>query len=175
MNNPSPVRLVPHTAEFADCVLRWRNDPDILGQLCSERAPTREEHEQWLARLDERRREFVVLDAGTSQPLGTASLSDVDARSGQAELGILIGEKSAWGRGIGRAAILALLKVAFDELVLHRVYLRVFPDNERALRLYASAGFVREGLLREAVRKDGRFRDLVVMSILDREWRASAP
>lgn len=165
------IKLVPQTAEHTDAVLRWRRDPEILGQLCSERAPTREEHERWLKGLGDSRREFVIVDTESGALLGTAGLSDISVQHGCAELGILVGEKSAWGRGIGKAATHALLVVAFDELKLHRVYLRVFPENLRAQRLYESVGFVREGEARECVRKDGRFRSLVLMSVLEREWR----
>ena len=47
----------------------------------------------------------------------------------------------------------------------------MFDDNQRARRLYRAAGFVEEGRLREAALKEtGRPADLVIMSILAREY-----
>jgi RimJ/RimL family protein N-acetyltransferase len=54
----------------------------------------------------------------------------------------------------------------------HRVWLDTFTWNERAQRAYAAAGFVWEGVLREALLKNGRFESLVVMSVLRSEWEA---
>lgn len=73
---------------------------------------------------------------------------------------------------MGRAAQALGLDVAFDDLGLHKVTAEVLADNEVALKAQASAGFRREGYLREQAIKDGRFRDVVVLGILEREWRA---
>ncbi len=44
-------------------------------------------------------------------------------------------------------------------------------DNHRARHLYTSFGFSEEGLMREATQRDGAWLSLVLMSILDREYR----
>jgi RimJ/RimL family protein N-acetyltransferase len=77
---------------------------------------------------------------------------------------------------LGRACVRELKKLAFTQLKAHRFWLDVKALNERAHRLYASEGFVEEGRLRESVRvtldgADG-YDDLIVMSMLDREYAA---
>jgi diamine N-acetyltransferase len=74
------------------------------------------------------------------------------------------------GRGHGRAALRLAIAAAFEEHGAHRLWLDVKPHNERALALYRSAGFVEEGLLRDALHQGGRFESLIVMSILRDEW-----
>jgi diamine N-acetyltransferase len=59
---------------------------------------------------------------------------------------------------------------AFEEHDAHRLWLDVKPHNDRALALYRSAGFVEEGLLRDALYYGERFESLIVMSILRPEW-----
>ena len=55
----------------------------------------------------------------------------------------------------------------------HRLQLLVYPENERARRAYARAGLVEEGLLRDIRRlPDGRFRSMLMMSVLRSEWEA---
>ena len=59
---------------------------------------------------------------------------------------------------------------AFEELNLHRVSLRVYTFNERAMKSYAKLGFVEEGRLRQAMFRHGAWHDVVLMAILADEW-----
>jgi diamine N-acetyltransferase len=80
------------------------------------------------------------------------------------------------GRGLGRACVRILKQLAFRDLHAHRFWLDVKSLNARALRLYASEGFVEEGRLRESVRvgtdDTAGWETLVVMSVLEREYLA---
>jgi len=84
----------------------------------------------------------------------------------------MLGDKSVWGSGIGRAATSFMLKFGFEELHLHRIYLEVLDANPRARKLYESLGFVHEGKLRHAQFKGGQYLDVHVMGLLEEEWRA---
>jgi len=64
-----------------------------------------------------------------------------------------------------------LLGFAFDQLGLHRVWLRVFAENKRAIKAYKKAGFVQEGVTRDDEFFDGEFHDTIVMSVLEQEFR----
>jgi diamine N-acetyltransferase len=80
------------------------------------------------------------------------------------------------GRGLGRACVRQLKRMAFRDLHAHRFWLDVKALNERAQHLYRSEGFVEEGRLRESVRISSDLADgwdsLIVMSLLDREYQA---
>jgi RimJ/RimL family protein N-acetyltransferase len=86
---------------------------------------------------------------------------------------ITIGERDAWGRGLGTEATQLMLQHAFERLGLHRVGLAVFSYNTRAIRAYEKAGFRVEGRLREAIQRQGEFFDEVQMGILAGEWFAA--
>jgi RimJ/RimL family protein N-acetyltransferase len=88
-----------------------------------------------------------------------------------AEFGIFIGEKEFWNQGLGTEATRLVLKHGFEDLNLHSIYLNVYSTNPRAKKAYEAAGFVQEGVQREAVFKNGRFIDLILMSILQSEWK----
>jgi len=77
---------------------------------------------------------------------------------------------TARGRGLGRATLELVLEHAFTELGGHRVWLDVMIGNARARHVYESAGFVHEGVLRDALLIDGEHRSLAVMSVLEPEW-----
>jgi RimJ/RimL family protein N-acetyltransferase len=88
------------------------------------------------------------------------------------ELGIIIGDKSAWDQGFGTDVVRTLLRHAFDTLNLNRVALRVFETNLRAIQVYRKIGFIEEGRLRQDHFIDGQYVDVVIMGILCAEWKS---
>ena len=78
-------------------------------------------------------------------------------------LGIMV-HREYQGRGIGRSLLSALLDIADRWLMLKRVQLTVFTDNQRAIGLYKSLGFVVEGTERFAAIRDGRYADEYLMA-----------
>jgi diamine N-acetyltransferase len=75
------------------------------------------------------------------------------------------------GRGLGRRLLMEILRITFGELGAHRVFLDVFEDNVRARRVYESLGFVYEGIMRQAARRDSHWCDLHLMSMLESEFK----
>jgi RimJ/RimL family protein N-acetyltransferase len=65
----------------------------------------------------------------------------------------------------------AVKRFAFEEHQAHRLWLDVKAFNARARHLYASEGFVEEGVLRECLRGESRFDSLVILSMLASEYR----
>lgn len=118
---------------------------------------------------------FVMVLKETEEPIGFINLWGIRPKNQNAELGILIGRKDLWGQGLGKEALHLMLKYAFAELNLHRITLRVFSTNERAIRAYKSVGFVEEGRMREEIYRGGRWIDAVVMGILQREYLGHDP
>src|SRR5215217_474396 len=82
-----------------------------------------------------------------------------------------IGEKDVWGRGYGARAVRRLLEHAFEDLGLRRVFAMADEDNTRVIRCLESCGFAREGLLRSHRLRHGLPTDMVVMGVLDEEYR----
>ncbi len=104
--------------------------------------------------------------------IGQCGLHGFDAAAHICELGITIGDKEYWGRGYGTDAVRLLLDYAFRLRHVHKVYLTVNGNNERAQRAYAKCGFVEEGRLRQHAWHNGHYIDLVYMGILREEWAA---
>jgi len=115
----------------------------------------------------------LAIETAEGVHIGNVGLHRIDWRNRNAELGIAIGERSYWNQGYGTDAIRTLLSLAFREMNLHRVFLRVDADNARGIRCYEKAGFRREGVLREAVFKEGAYHDQYIMSILQSEFEAN--
>jgi RimJ/RimL family protein N-acetyltransferase len=104
------------------------------------------------------------------QYIGNCGLKGLNNRHGNAELGIMIGDRDYWGRGYGREAINLLLHYAFHYLGVRRIELTTHAKNERAIRCYLACGFVEEGRPRKVVWIEGEYVDLVNMGLLREEW-----
>jgi RimJ/RimL family protein N-acetyltransferase len=171
-------RVFLRPAEKSDIptFVRWFADAD-MSSLLGNRAPFSEAgEEQWFKRLTENygkdHYHFVMCRLEDSLPFGTISLMRVDRENGSAGVGIAIGEKPLWGRGLGTDAMNALLDFGFGELRLERIWLDVFHFNARAKRSYEKSGFVVEGVQRRAHYSEGKYQDVLLMSILRDEWFA---
>ncbi|GAC1443805.1 MAG: hypothetical protein NVSMB59_09150 [Vulcanimicrobiaceae bacterium] len=77
------------------------------------------------------------------------------------------------GDGRGTDVLAGVLDYVYSRANAHRLQLEVYEDNARARRAYARAGFVEEGVLRDAVTREGEWVPLVLLAMLEDEWRAS--
>lgn len=111
---------------------------------------------------------YAIVDE-KDEYLGTISLKKIDLTAGKAEYAICL-RKKAQGKGIARQATKELLKKAFEEFGLERVYLNVLSDNEKAIHLYEKSGFCCEGEFRRHLFLNGRYKDLKWYGILKEEY-----
>lgn len=102
--------------------------------------------------------------------IGSTSLFRVDGKNRSAMFGIAVADAAMRGRGYGGEIIDLMLEWGFLELNLHRIELRVMAFNEGAMRLYERKGFAREGALRDAIWREGRYWDEHVMAVLRPDW-----
>ncbi|MBT2655071.1 GNAT family N-acetyltransferase [Bacillus sp. ISL-18] len=114
---------------------------------------------------------YKVIDQETRDVIGHISLGRIDRKSNSARIGkVLVGSQGIRGKGIGQQMIKAILKIAFDQLHLHRVSLGVFDFNIAAIACYEKAGFMKEGLLRDSSKNGDEYWSLWEMSMLEEEW-----
>ncbi|RTR36365.1 N-acetyltransferase [Robertmurraya yapensis] len=102
--------------------------------------------------------------------IGVVYLLNIDFINSSAEFAIMIGDRNNQGKGIGTFATESILNHAFVDLNLNRVHLSVLEENMRAIRLYEKVGFSIDGVIREAVYKNGEYKNIVLMSILKRNY-----
>ena len=175
------VRLRAMTREDLPRCVSWINDQELARYMEFHRPVSLEQEQKWYEGLlssgdDVFAIETLAAENGTAgfprgEHIGSVGLHDVHPRYHHAMLGIFIGNKGYWGRGYGSEAVRLMLQYAFEQLNLHRVYLRVFAYNKRAIRAYEKCGFEHEGVLREAGYKNGQYFDVLAMGILESEYR----
>ncbi|MGH7629478.1 MAG: GNAT family N-acetyltransferase [Gemmatimonadales bacterium] len=107
---------------------------------------------------------FAVRHDG-GELVGVVSLHQIDRDQLKAELGYWIGVPW-WGRGYATEAAGAVVRYGFDELGLHKIHAHYLARNPASGKVLERIGMRREGLLREEVRKWGRFEDVVLCAML---------
>jgi RimJ/RimL family protein N-acetyltransferase len=115
------------------------------------------------------RLDLAVVDRAAGACVGEAVLNEWDSDNHSCNFRIALAEAGR-DRGLGTEATRLIVGHGFERLGLHRISLRVFAFNPRARRAYERAGFVVEGVLRDALRYDGAWVDEIMMSILAPEW-----
>lgn len=101
--------------------------------------------------------------------IGRIVLADIEDEWKAEIWRIYIADTALRGRGLGKEAMLAMMKYCFEELNLKRLYLDHYTGNPASF-LYQSLGFKYEGVLRDNCRKNGRLYDVHLMSMLASEY-----
>ncbi|MBB1424524.1 GNAT family N-acetyltransferase [Pseudoalteromonas sp. SG43-7] len=102
----------------------------------------------------------------TNKLLGAVYLLNIDWLNRNTEFAIWLGDESSRGQGVGKRATTLVLEHAFLDLNLHKVYLTVSENNQAAIGLYNKVGFKKEGTLMDAVYKNGRYTNMILMAII---------
>jgi RimJ/RimL family protein N-acetyltransferase len=157
-------------------MVRWMNDPDVIQNLLVYTPLSCEDEQIWFDTMMKNPKEehvyiIEIQENETWIPIGSTGFHGLDWKNRSAEIGISIGEKKYWNQGYGRDTMRTMLRHAFNDLNLNRVYLNVFETNERAKKAYLASGFIEEGRLRQDVFKNGRYLDVYMMSVLRSEWQ----
>jgi RimJ/RimL family protein N-acetyltransferase len=152
------VTLRPFTPHDAPLLTRWDGDPEVrkwMGKGLRECPPPRRDPVH-----NSRTRRVLAIDCDETT-VGYVVLDHINWTTRSVEIRICIGEASYRNRGIGQETIAELLCL-LRRLRLHEVYLRVDPDNVRAVRCYEKCGFRKEGILRKS---RAMASDLLLMSL----------
>lgn len=136
--------------------------------------------EKWLERamlhnpLSDGQLTLAIEERETKQFVGTISLHDIVPNL-KAEIGIAIHNPLNHNKGFGTDAMNVMLWYGFHVLNLHNIMLRVWSTNERAIHVYKKIGFHQAGVLRERNFIEGRYRDEILMDMLQSEFFERLP
>lgn len=139
--------------------VEWINNPLINEYLHYDIPITIDGTKKWFESKSTNRYDSVIEYAGL--PIGLIGLLQIDYVNQKAEYYISLGELDYMGKGIASKATELILKYAFENLNLNKVYLNVDADNNRACKLYEKSGFKKEGYFKNDMYARGHLIDRV--------------
>lgn len=158
-------------------LINWINSPSFLLQWSGstfEYPLTESQLEKYIENANYSRAEtlvYKVIEQHSGDVIGHITLGRIDRINKSARIGkVLVGEQRIRSKGIGKKMMNEMLKIAFDELQLHRVSLGVFDFNKPAITCYEKIGFKKEGLLRDSSKHGDQYWSQWEMSMLEIEW-----
>lgn len=111
-----------------------------------------------------------IIEQKTEGFCGLIELREIDHVHSQGELSFWL-KTEVWGRGYMSEAVRAMVRYGFEEINLNRLYAYHMLRNPATGRVLEKNGFKKEGLLRQRVRKWGKFEDVSIWAMLRHEWR----
>lgn len=171
VGNKVTIRAIEHGD--LELLAKFHNDPEV-GRMIEFSWPiSAHAQEAFFERstADQSTRRLII-ECPAHGVVGYTGLWGIDWINRRATNGIIIGKQEARGKGYAQDAILTLLRVAFDDLGLHRVDADIFEFNEPSLRLYTRrCGFREEGRRRGHIFREGRYWDRILLGIQAEEYR----
>ncbi|MFL5871610.1 MAG: GNAT family N-acetyltransferase [Solirubrobacterales bacterium] len=167
------VRLRDFRPEDAPAVHRWFNDERVTADLVGRRDSfTLDAAAGWVERAMDasRDRKWAITIDGSDEAVGFVALFGLERETGP-ELAVLVGEPSAWGKGVAREAERQACNHAFSDHGAHRIHAEIPATNVPAQKVVTFLGFRQEGVMRAAIRRGNEAIDNQVWGLLPEDFK----
>ncbi len=147
------------------------NDPKMESDVIGWSFPTSKiEQEKWFENqaFDKKNLRFII--EYKAQVVGLATLTNIDWKNRKATHGIKLYGEDIKGKGIGTDAVRTIMKYAFEELQLNRLYGSIMLQNIASQKLYFKCGWKQEGVSRQSIFKNNHYIDEMQVSVLREEY-----
>ncbi len=170
--NEKKVLLRELRIEDLENVMMWANDPEIVKNFAKfDHKFTREEEKKFIECLTKSKDDKVFsIFTIKGEYLGQAGLQQIHWGSKVARIALIIGNKKEWGKGYAQEALRELLRIAFEELKLHKLWVITFKENERMQHVMKKFGFKKEGIMKEEYYNKGEYHDVIRFALLEKEY-----
>jgi len=176
-NNLNNVRLKALTETDKQKTLEWNNQDDIKELYAGHPFPVNMEMESaWYDKITSSNFPTTVFGIELLKEkklIGISALKKIDLINRKAEFSIFIGDLQERGKGFSKEATNLTMYFGFNKLGLKRIFLNVQSNNKIAIKLYENLGFIKEGVLRSSIFKDGVYLDEIVMGILSSDFKTN--
>ena len=121
---------------------------------------------------DKQRIRWGIAQKKDNSLIGHCGMFEIDRSNSCAEISYCL-KSELWGQGIMTEVLGAMLKFGFEDFGLNRIVAKVMKENFGSIKVLQKLGFVQEGLLRESLYKNGEYHDLMVFSVLKKEYQST--
>ncbi|MDP8237692.1 MAG: GNAT family protein [Candidatus Hatepunaea meridiana] len=154
--------------------LYWLNDPEVNRYLETGVFPqTLESLERFYENQISSHTDIVlaIIDKEKDVHIGNIKLGPINWIKRRSYLGMLVGDKNYWGKGLGTEIRRLMVEYAFYRLNLHRIDSSMYAEHKAIIRVNEKLGFKVEGIVRECVVIDGKYSNGVIMGLLRSEYK----
>ncbi len=166
--NTERLTLKPLGLDFLSKIyLSWMQDDQVVHYMDTGGADyTLQMLEDYLKNIENNKIfSWAIILKNTNQHIGNIKIDPINYRHLYGEYGIMIGDKTTWGKGYAKEASIAVINFCFTKLSLRKINLGVIANNAMALSLYRSLGFVEEGRLKKHELINGTYKDKLRMAL----------
>lgn len=152
--------------------LTWINDGEVINQLATVFPSTFYQLENFVKSVLDNPNTifFAIIEKESNRHIGNVKLGPINWINRTSNFGLMIGDKNNWGKGFAQESFILLLKYAFEKLNLHKVWDMAVVSNIASIKANQKAGFKIEAELKEHVFKNGKYEDVVVLSLLAKDY-----
>ena len=153
--------------------MRWLNDKEVTRFMAFGNSPiTLGSMKDYLNKLrNDNNLLLAVIIADDDQYVGNIRIGPIDEYNKRSDIGIMVGDRSVWGKGIASSAMRLALDYSFHVLDLSKITLGVISGNVKAIKLFESLGFAREGCLRSHSLCNGVYQDVLLYGLMAEEFK----
>jgi ribosomal-protein-alanine N-acetyltransferase len=144
----------------------WLQDEEVNRYLAT-KGSTTEELKAYIAQKNaqEDTEFYGIFLREDGRHIGTTKLEPIDKVAKAATIGIMIGDKREWGKGLAREAMQLIIQHCFNELGMDEVRLGVLGQNTSAIEAYKKLGFVEVARKPQSVHFPNGIFDQVEMTL----------
>ena len=166
------VYLRPISIDDAEFICEGENNPEVRYSLfLAFPAETHRRREQIQEYMNSKETILLtIIEKKTDRAVGQTAFFRIDWVSRAAIFYLAILDPEDWCKGFGTEATHLMVDYAFNTLNLNRIQLHVWADNTSAIKIYSQVGFIKEGILRQAMFHDYNYCDFWVMGVLKDDW-----
>ena len=147
----------------------WRKDDQIWDMLGGTKYFVSKAYEKkWVenAIFNSKDVRLAVCLCENDKHIGNVYMTDINEINRSCVSHVLIGEKNYWGQGYAREALMQAVDYMFNERNMHRIQANILVSNPASMKMHEKCGYKVEGILKEAVYKNGKYQDQAVLALI---------
>jgi RimJ/RimL family protein N-acetyltransferase len=164
------VRLRPPRAGDADVIVTWFEDLEVTRFILLHFPPSIVMETEFLDRMAKSQEDVFWVVEHDGRAVGVTAIHQINWKNGSGTTGTNIGDKSLWGKGLGREVMQLRCRFAFTQLPFRKLKSAYFDGNEASAKAQAAAGYREVGRYRADQFIDGKWVDQVVTEVLREDW-----
>ncbi len=110
---------------------------------------------------------LAIIVKESEKHIGNIKIGPINREHNFADVGIMIGNKTQWGKGYGTEAVKIATHYAFEKLRLHKLMAGCYADNRGSSRTFLKAGYVQEGIRKKKFLYNGKYVDELIFGVLN--------